>query len=131
MRKLFGIFILSVACCMIAGADMLLFAKTETYQLMFFGGYAVSALLLVLLGLLCARDRRLYSLGMTLLGASLVMWSSVAAAAFLYSSHKWHARRPFDVLEVFGNRQAGFVVLVFQTLLSIWLVWQFRKPEEA
>ena len=83
MRKLFGIFILSVACCMIAGADMLLFAKTETYQLMFFGGYAVSALLLVLLGLLCARDRRLYSLGMTLLGASLVMWSSVAAAAFL------------------------------------------------
>ena len=47
MRKLFGIFILSVACCMIAGADMLLFAKTETYQLMFFGGYAVSALLLV------------------------------------------------------------------------------------
>ena len=73
MRKLFGIFILSVACCMIAGADMLLFAKTETYQLMFFGGYAVSALLLVLLGLLCARDRRLYSLGMTLLGASLVM----------------------------------------------------------
>jgi len=66
MRKLFGIFILSVACCMIAGADMLLFAKTETYQLMFFGGYAVSALLLVLLGLLCARDRRLYSLGMTI-----------------------------------------------------------------
>lgn len=42
MRRLFGIFILSVACCMIAGADMLLFAKTETYQLMFFGGYAVS-----------------------------------------------------------------------------------------
>lgn len=73
MRKLFGIFIFSVAYCMIVGTDMLLPVKTETYQLTSLSGYTVSALLLVLLGLFCTRDRRLYLLGITPLGASLVI----------------------------------------------------------
>lgn len=73
VRRLFGIFILSIVHCIIASADMLFFTKTETYQLMFLGDYAISALLLIFLGLLCTYDRRLYSLGITLLDTSLVM----------------------------------------------------------
>ena len=128
MRTFFGVCLLVIGGWVLTLLDMLLFFDIlAEIRGMLFGILALSALVLIGLGVLAMKARRYYVLGMTLLLSSLVMWATVIGFSIIDSHPHWSCYLPTDFTESFSNLSSVFTWLFLKTLVGFGLVWHYRK----
>lgn len=128
MRTFFGVCLLVIGGWVLTLLDMLLFFDIlAEIRGMLFGILALSALVLIGLGVLAMKVRRYYVLGMTLLLSSLVMWATVLGFSMVDSHPHWSRYLPTDFTESFSNLSSVFTWLFLKTLVGFGLVWHYRK----
>ena len=128
MRTFFGVCLLVIGGWVLTLLDMLLFFDIlAEIRGMLFGILALSALVLIGLGVLAMKARRYYVLGMTLLLSSLVMWATVLGFSMVDSHPHWSRYLPTDFTESFSNLSLVFTWLFLKTLVGFGLVWHYRK----
>ncbi len=128
MRSFFGVCLLVIGGWVLTLLDMLLFFDIlAEIRGMLFGILALSALVLIGLGVLAMKARRYYVLGMTLLLSSLVMWATVLGFSMVDSHPHWSRYLPTDFTESFSNLSLVFTWLFLKTLVGFGLVWHYRK----